>query len=111
MFNETTFSDLGTIDCAAIKAGCLSQYPDDGSGANSPVNQALDQCLSSAGYYDSCGSFKSYDNPGATTYGIDVLTNTQNPNYILPNLGLGSLNTPALLIIAAIVAGFFFLRH
>jgi hypothetical protein len=109
MFNETTYlgqipwnvnstvsavdTSIGNPKCEAIKASCLSQYPDDGSAFNSPVNQALDQCLSSAGYYSSNGCFQStsYANPGSTTYYWDLATNPQNPNSplnLLPKLDL-----------------------
>ena len=79
---------LGDINCDAVKSACAMQFPDDGSPYDSPVNRAFDGCLRDAGYYveaNKCFSSRSFDNPGATTYPLDVVTNPDNPDFIWRN--------------------------
>lgn len=114
MFNETAYNALGSLgdrtpECEAIKANCDSRFPvNDDPTVKRDLNW---ECMKATGYTTQCMDNKSYENPGSSTYWLDAATNPDNPGYLLPNLGLGSLNTPALLAIAAVIVGFVFFRH
>ena len=85
MFNETAYSGFGAVDCAAIKADCQARFPVDPNDTL-PTGRDLNwECMTAAGYVSQCMDSKSYSNPGATTYPIDILTNPQNPNSLIPD--------------------------
>lgn len=91
MFNETSFSGFGAIDttaCAALKLNCDTRFPiseDPQVQADLLAGKVRDlnwECMQSTGYVSQCMQNKSYDNPGATKYPWDVLTNPDNPNTV-----------------------------
>ena len=89
MFNETSYqaysSHLGaTPECAAIKLNCDTRFPpstdpDVMAGIKPDLNW---DCMKASGYVSKCMETSSYAEPGSTTYGIDILTNPQNPNTV-----------------------------
>lgn len=70
--------------------------------------------MKASGYVKSCMSTSSYDLPGATTYPLDVLTNPQNPDSILPDLsslGISGMGTWGIVAIAGAVLFLFMSRR
>ncbi len=94
MFNETSWLGAepfaGRPECATADQICISRFPDadvtDGSVSNEKVRAARRgylACMAIEGGSNKCsGSSSSYANPGATTYPIDVTTNSDNPNFV-----------------------------
>lgn len=101
------------MDCAAIKADCLARFPID-PGNPLPLNDPNWDCMKASGYVKSCMSTQSYDLPGATTYPLDVLTNPQNPDSILPDLssvGISGMGTWGIVAIAGAALFLFMSRR
>lgn len=110
MFNETSYFGDRTAECQALKDNCDSRFPVDPNNPL-PANDPNWDCMKSTGYVKNCMDNKSYAEPGATIYPLDILTNTDNPDYVLPDLGLGALNTPAVLLAGAALVGLILLRR
>jgi hypothetical protein len=84
MFNETAYGNLGDVqsDCTALKLDCDTRFPVD---PNNPLPTGPDpnwDCLKANGFVAKCVKSTGYMNPGSTTYGIDILTNPNNPDTI-----------------------------
>lgn len=108
MFNETSYFGDRTPECEAIKLNCDTRFPpsDDPAilaGQKPDLNW---DCMKATGYVSKCMNSTSYKNPGDDFYPVDIVTNPDNPDYLLPKIpGLGSMNTPALLAIGAVAIG------
>lgn len=128
MFNEIGYSSsqlgglgfLGrTAECQGIKDNCDRRFPvtpgmEDGSEPDTNW-----ECMKAGGYPTKCMDNRSYENPGSTTYPIDVLTNPDNPNTVwqwpdfVKNVADGMGLTPAVMvgIGAAVLLGLFAMRR
>lgn len=83
MFNETTGFG-STPECAQIKADCARRFPpSDDPDVMAGIKPDLNwDCMKARNYPTLCMDNASYDNPGATTYPIDVVTNPDNPDFV-----------------------------
>lgn len=79
MFNETSF--LGEA-CEAAKAECEQRFPVDTFDPSVDMGKQIHLHLACLDAFKCGGSSQGYDNPGATTYPVDVITNPDNPNTV-----------------------------
>lgn len=111
MFNEIGYGNtqLGsTSECDALKLNCDTRFPpSDDPDVLAGIKRDMNwECMVSTGYTKNCMDNKSYRNPGATLYPLDVLINPDNPDYLLNKLpSLPDLPSGNVLLIAALAIG------